>query len=305
MTQIIQGTAEWHEARKGRINASDIAAIMGYDPHRKRGDVLRRMVRQANGLTDEFQGNPATAWGHANEATAAIDFEMDNPELSPLTEGGHIKANIYSGDLIVPIGASPDRITTSGELVEIKCPFSHRAPESGKPEPKEHWRLQVYFQMLAERLATNKNEPQKAYLFVWAPHGTTTEIIEGHQHRLDMVQEAAVDFWKEYQQALLNPQPYLTAKPDREDIDTPEAKGLLNLHDLLTDEIKELEDRKKEVIQSLADLANNKNATICGRAFTLVKKEGAISYANAVKKLLPDADLEPFRGKPTEHWRLF
>jgi hypothetical protein len=37
---------------------------------------------------------------------------------------------------------------------------------------------------------------------------------------------------------------------------------------------------------------------------TLVKKDGAVSYSKAIKALLPDADLEPYRGKPTEYWML-
>ena len=51
-------------------------------------------------------------------------------------------------------------------------------------------------------------------------------------------------------------------------------------------------------------MADGKNADVHGRKLTLVKKQGSISYAKAIKELLPDADLEKWRGKETESWRL-
>ena len=35
---------------------------------------------------------------------------------------------------------------------------------------------------------------------------------------------------------------------------------------------------------------------------TFAKRQGSIAYAKAVKDLLPDADLEAYRGKETEYW---
>jgi hypothetical protein len=33
-------------------------------------------------------------------------------------------------------------------------------------------------------------------------------------------------------------------------------------------------------------------------------KKGAVSYAKAVKELLPNADLTPYTGEASEYWRL-
>jgi hypothetical protein len=54
----------------------------------------------------------------------------------------------------------------------------------------------------------------------------------------------------------------------------------------------------------MAKMAGERNAVFGGRKLTLTKRVGAVSYATVVKKLLPDADLEPYRGKPTEFWGL-
>ena len=60
----------------------------------------------------------------------------------------------------------------------------------------------------------------------------------------------------------------------------------------------ELEEAKEELIK----LANG-NKTVIGDFLVYpIKKKGSISYANAVKDLLPDADLEKYRGKPSTSW---
>ena len=49
---------------------------------------------------------------------------------------------------------------------------------------------------------------------------------------------------------------------------------------------------------------NNQNSVIHGRKLTQISKAGAISYAKAIKDLLPDADLSKYQGKPTTYWKL-
>ena len=56
------------------------------------------------------------------------------------------------------------------------------------------------------------------------------------------------------------------------------------------------------VLADLVALAGNRNALIAGRKLTLTQKDGAVSYAKAIKALCPGADLEPYRGKPSEFW---
>ena len=58
-----QRTPEWYEARKGRITASSVGAILGLSPHAKPDDVMRRMIREYQGLEPEFTGNTATEYG--------------------------------------------------------------------------------------------------------------------------------------------------------------------------------------------------------------------------------------------------
>ena len=68
--------------------------------------------------------------------------------------------------------------------------------------------------------------------------------------------------------------------------------------------IENAQARKVEIIEALAKIANNKNAVINGRKLSQITRQGAISYAKAIKDLLPGADLSKYQGKPTTYWKL-
>ena len=55
-------------------------------------------------------------------------------------------------------------------------------------------------------------------------------------------------------------------------------------------------------IDRMIEMTGGADAKIAGRSLTLVRKAGAISYAKAIKELIPNADLEKWRGKPSEYW---
>jgi len=50
--------------------------------------------------------------------------------------------------------------------------------------------------------------------------------------------------------------------------------------------------------------AGSRNAVFAGRNLTLTKRKGSVAYAKAIAELLPDADVEKWRGKPSESWGL-
>ena len=51
-------------------------------------------------------------------------------------------------------------------------------------------------------------------------------------------------------------------------------------------------------------LSGDRDAVFAGRNLTKISKAGAVSYAKAVAELLPGADLEKWRGKPSTYWML-
>lgn len=92
--------------------------------------------------------------------------------------------------------------------------------------------------------------------------------------------------------------------PKRKVIDTPEASKLIAEYAELQDAIDNAAERKKDILDQLVIMAGGKNAEVAGRNLTLVKRKGSISYAKAISELMPDADLEKWRGKPSEGWQI-
>jgi len=66
--------------------------------------------------------------------------------------------------------------------------------------------------------------------------------------------------------------------------------------------MEEAKKRMDSCKKQLIELANNKKSRIGGLLVQEVEKKGTVSYSNAFKALLPDADLTPFTGKPAKYW---
>jgi hypothetical protein len=62
------------------------------------------------------------------------------------------------------------------------------------------------------------------------------------------------------------------------------------------------ENELEEAKQALVDATNGAGGRIGDLNVTLAKRQGSIAYAKAVKDLLPDADLESYRGKESSYW---
>lgn len=285
-----QRTQEWLDARKGRVTASIVGAILGHAPYMKREDALRRMVRDHFGAESEFNGNPATDWGVANESGAIAEFTMETGltvEPAPF----------------VPYedwaGASPDGYVSDGSLIEIKCPYSLRnsvLPVFKECKDQPHYYDQVQFQLLS----TGK---KGCHFYQWAPGGTKHEYIALDPQWVAENVVTLKAFYGDFLKAIEEPSSYL--EPKRVAIDTPEAVRLIGEYDDLVDAMEQAKARQSEIIERLSILSEGRNAVIAGRNFTLTSRAGSISYAKAFKELVPDADLEKYRGKETEFWRLF
>ena len=89
--------------------------------------------------------------------------------------------------------------------------------------------------------------------------------------------------------------------PKRAEFNAPQ---ILAEYDDTVEAIKLYEERKKELLAKLVEIAGNKNAMFGTRKLTFVQKAGNVAYATIVKEQLPDFDVEPYRGKGSEYWIL-
>lgn len=283
-------------ARKGRITASIVGAILGNSPWMSRDDAMRSMVREALGADREFKGNIATDWGNANEATAIAEFQMETG--LKVSKAKFVTREDWAG--CSPDGWCGDVVGNVG--LEVKCPFGLRkddAPVPFKPlDDQPHYLDQVQFSLWV----TGANGWN---FFQWAPNGTMGELRHADLAWQDHALPTLRQFHAEFLDIIADPKlaaDYLS--PKRVIIDTPEAAKMVREYDELTEAIERATERKKDLLADMVKMAGEKNAEFGGRKLTLTEKSGSISYAKAVKELLPKADLEKWRGKPIQYWGL-
>lgn len=282
-----QRTPEWFAQRRGRLTASTAGAALDLAPYMSPDDAMRALVRSMHDMPSEFEGNIATDWGENNEDLARVAYEMKTEnEVLP---AGFVPFDYWSG-------ASPDGYLGEDALLEIKCPFGIRKddpPVFKSINDQPHYHAQIQLQLHA----TGR---EWCHFWQWTPHGNELETV--HYSPVWAAENIPLlkAFWDKANAA--NPADY--EGPKRKIVDTPEAAKLVAEYDELRDAIDNAEQRREDILARMTELAGGKNAVVAGRNLTLVKRKGFVSYAKAVKDLVPDADLEPYRGKAIESWQL-
>ena len=281
-----QRSPEWFAQRKGRVTGSRVGAILGLNPWQTREDVMRAMVREYHKAPSEFEGNIATGYGNAHEDEAILDFELETG-LTVEETGFHIYEDWA--------GASPDGLIQEDAILEVKCPYGLRnGGEFKSAKDQQHYFAQIQWEMMC----TGRS---KAYFFQWSRHGHKLEVIDKDNEFLREACGVARQFYAEYLSELDNPE---HLEPLRKEVNTDAVKLLLDEYDQLKDAMELAKERQKEVLGELVAAAQDNNALMWGRKLTKVEKQGAISYARAIKDLCPDADLSKYRGKKSEYWKL-
>jgi len=119
--QYAQRTPEWYEVRKGLMTASDAAGALGIPAWTGQRNVRESLLTQK--VSGTFTGNFMTRHGQMHEDMVRDRF------------AAHMGVECYDVGLLVHadlpwLGASPDGVTNTGALIEIKCPWK-RTPIPG------------------------------------------------------------------------------------------------------------------------------------------------------------------------------
>lgn len=116
----MQGSAEWHEARRGKVTGSRFADVLrGRSGKSLTAEIYMfdLIAEVITGRVSEQHGSRATDWGTANEAEARMQYIMASGEV--LTEVGFIDSTEMPG-----VGCSPDALVGTEGILEIKCPYN-------------------------------------------------------------------------------------------------------------------------------------------------------------------------------------
>lgn len=115
--KIVQKTPEWYEARHGLITASDFAQALGKGKFGTQRQLIQKKVEPCSD-TQSFS-NVFFEWGNLFEPVASMIYSKMH-EVT-VHEFGLLRHPHYDF-----FGASPDGITDSGVMLEIKCPLKRK-----------------------------------------------------------------------------------------------------------------------------------------------------------------------------------
>ena len=122
-----QKSEEWLALRGNMLTASDAATAIGKNKYETPDDLLRKKC----GVGERFMGNEATRHGEKYEDEARILYEERHGEV--VHEIGLCPHPEHNW-----LGGSPEGVSESGKLVEIKCPMSRKieacVPEHYMPQ---------------------------------------------------------------------------------------------------------------------------------------------------------------------------
>lgn len=274
-----QRSQEWFEARANRITGSAIGAILGLSPFANTADVMRRMVREYHGQPSEFTGNVATEHGTNNEANALTDYQMQHNKV--------VECGFYVHPDFEWLGASPDGLIGDDGLIEIKCPYGMRHSADGFKDISEqkHYYAQIQYQLFCTgRMWCD--------FYQWSPYGDSLQRVNLDTEFIETTLPQLKAFYDEYleQRKPENAWRYI------------DGGQLVQRYKMAKAALEVAESELEEAKQALIAATDGKGGKVGDLNVTLAKRQGSIAYAKAVKDLLPDADLESYRGKESTYW---
>lgn len=118
ISNAVQGTDEWHQARLGKATASRFGDIIattrsGYSTSR-RNYAAELAIEILTGSRQDFFKSAAMEWGTDTEPVARLHYSLET--------GNDVEETGFWLHDILPCGASPDGLVGEDGLIEIKCP---------------------------------------------------------------------------------------------------------------------------------------------------------------------------------------
>lgn len=273
-----QGSQEWHELRKRHIGASDAGIILGISPWKTKYQLFEEKL----GITYSCETNNLQKYN---------DMEPAAREHFKNLMGIEVKPKVMFHPKIKYMMASLDGLSEDGKTaLEIKCgEATYKLAVAGKVP--EHYNAQMQHQMAVLGLKS---------MFYFCFDGSTGIMleIERNDDMIELIYREEQDFWNRVQN--FDP-PALTNK-DLVNMDSLEWKQTafeyINMKAL-----REKYEREEDILkQRLIDLAGSKSCKGGGVQVSRYIRKGNIDYA--VIPELQGRDLEIFRKKPLESWRI-
>lgn len=170
MRDLVQGTEDWHDVRRGKVTASRVADLIaktksGWAASRAKYEAELIAERLTGQTTDGFKsaamlrGNEVepdarTAYAFLNDADVAEIGFVDHPRIQMA-------------------GASPDGLVGKDGLVEIKCPDTHthidmllRGKVPGRYLTQMQWQMACTGRAWCDFVSYDPRLPERHQIFV-------------------------------------------------------------------------------------------------------------------------------------------
>jgi putative phage-type endonuclease len=144
--EIIQGSAEWHQIRLGKVTASRVADVMA---RTKSGYGASRANYAAQIIAERLTGAPIESTLTTRAIQHGIDTEPEARNAYQFYHGVTVdQVAFVEHPTIADVGCSPDGLVGDDGLVEIKCPntATHLETLLGQTVPGKY-ETQIQFQM--------------------------------------------------------------------------------------------------------------------------------------------------------------
>lgn len=130
--QIKEKSDKWFEYRHNILTASEVASVLEANPFATKYELLKRKCKPLK----KSKSTNATTWGIKYEPIAIeIYKKFKNVQV--------YESGLFKHDNINWLGATPDGITSTGKLLEIKSVYNRKITEH---EPYYYW-IQVQIQL--------------------------------------------------------------------------------------------------------------------------------------------------------------
>lgn len=282
MTATLQERNDWLRLRKNYIGASDAPVIMNGSHYET---TPFKLWQEKLGLLQRDEDNFITQRGRLKEEPARQLYEKMTNNLMMPEIVFHKEKKFMMATL--------DGLSANGDIaVEIKClgAEDHNLAQLGEVPKK-------YFPQLQHQLAC-LDIKLLHYFSYFDGKGVIVEVERDDEYIERMYSEEK-RFWDH----VLNLEaPELCNKDFASLVGCLEWKEAAELWVRAQEQLKDATEQEKIYRSQLIALANNQSSIGHGVRLTKVVRKGLVDY-KAVPEL-KGVDLEPYRKKPTESWRL-
>lgn len=280
--ELEQRSKDWLEFRKGKIGASQVAAILGIDPYKTPLQLWNEVV-----FDTEPEPTMAMKMGSEKEQEILEWVNQDERKYQPAV----LQSIEYPWAIASLDGFNDEESPSNPYLLEIKTTNKkfHEMIIVGDIPP--HFYAQMQFQMFVSGSSNNilvsSFFVDKRKRVVWRDQ----QFIDSMIPKIQAFRKAVYDF--------VPPEP---CDRDRVQIDEPELIVKAERYFELDRLIQELQAEKDSIKEELLIEAKHPRTNIGAMHITRVVREGVVDY-----KAIPElkgVDLKPYRKAPIVSWRI-